>query len=467
MRTKLDPQAPLHFGSSHLKVTQRYYHKYAAINRILLDVPEILSAFHQDAAVPLERAARKRRAIFTSDQLLRAILVMEVEQLPYRATTLRIDDSEFLRRFVGIHQGPVMDYSTLAKVYKSIRSETWKTINEKLGAYAHQRHLIQGDCLRVDTTVYESNVHHPTDSSLLWDGYRVLARWLSELRQLDPEAVGEGRLQTRRVKNLSLQIALQSRRTQARRRQIERPYRRLVAQVCAILAWSHQARGRVEKRRMQGIYDPWTQSLVSALVARMRHFEVLVARVVDQAERRVFRGEAVPNVEKILSLFEPHTELLIRGKAGKPVEFGHMVLLHQVEHKFISDYQVFARRPSDESLVDDLLREHKRLFGHFPQCFTADKGFYSSMDKLRDLDTRIPHVSIAKKGMRTAEEKAREHDPIFKILQRFRAGIEGSISFLKRCFKLGRCLYRSFKTYCSSVGSHVFAHNLVVLTRQI
>jgi len=467
MRIKLDPQAPLHFGSSHLKVTQRYYHRYAAINRILLEVPEILSAFHQDAAVPLERAARKRRAIFTSDQLLRAILVMEIEQLPYRATTIRIDDSEFLRRFVGIHQGPVMDYSTLAKVYKSIRSETWKTINERLGAYALKRHLIQGECLRVDTTVYESNVHHPTDSSLLWDGYRVLARWLSELRELDAELVGEGRLQTKRVKNLVLRITLHARRTPSRRRQIERPYRMLLAQVCGILAWSNQARRRAEKRLTQDVYDPWTQSLISALVTRMRRFEMLVARVVDQAERRVFRGESVPNVEKILSLFEPHTELLIRGKAGKPVEFGHMVLLHQVEHKFISDYQVFARRPSDESLVDGLLREHKRLFGHFPQRFTADKGFYSSMDKLRDLDTRIPHVSIAKKGMRTAKEKAREHDPIFKTLQRFRAGIEGSISFLKRCFKLARCLYRSFKTYCSSVGSHVFAHNLVVLARQM
>jgi IS5 family transposase len=465
MRIKFDPQAPLHFGSSHLKVTQQYYHRYTVINQILLAVPEILTAFHEDAARPLEKACRNRQARFSSDQLLRAILVMEIEQLSYRDTTIRIDDSEFLRRFVGVHQGPVMDYSTLAKVYKAIRPETWKSINEKLGAYALERNYIQGESLRVDTTVYETNVHHPTDSSLLWDGYRVLARCVSALRELDPQVVGEGRLQTTRVKKLALRITLMARRTLSRRRQIDRPYRALLAQVRGLLAWSQQARQRADGRLVKGAYDPWTQPVVRALLLRMRDFESLTARVVDQAERRVLRGESVPNAEKILSLFEPHTELLIRGKAGKPIEFGHKLLLQQVENQFISDYQVFAKQPSDESLVDGILENHQRLFGRLPEHFTTDKGFYRSMEKLRELETRIPHVAIAKKGARTVEEIEREHDRVFKALQRFRAGIEGSISFLKRCFKLGRCFYRSFKTYCSSVGSHIFAHNLVVLAR--
>ncbi|MGH8647181.1 MAG: hypothetical protein ACREX4_23085, partial [Gammaproteobacteria bacterium] len=104
-------------------------------------------------------------------------------------------------------------------------------------------------------------------------------------------------------------------------------------------------------------------------------------------------------------------------------------------------------------------------FGRLPDDFAADKGFYESMPKLYELENKIPHVSIAKKGSRTSEEIDREHDPIFKSLQRFRAGIEGTISVMKRVFKMWRCLYRSFQTYCSSVGSHVFAHNLVVLAR--
>lgn len=136
----------------------------------------------------------------------------------------------------------------------------------------------------------------------------------------------------------------------------------------------------------------------------MEHFEKLVARALDQAQRRVLAGEAVPNTEKVLSLFEPHTELLIRGKADKPVEFGHMVLLQQVERKFISDYEVFERRPSDKSLVDPILESHVRTFGRLPKALAADKGFYESMDKLWELEKIIPSVSIAKKGARSEEE---------------------------------------------------------------
>lgn len=466
MRIKIDPQAALAFGGSHLKVTVQYYERYAAINQILLDVPEVLAAFHQDAARPLEKAARRRRSRFTSDQLLRAILVMEIEGLSYRETTIRIDDSEFLRRFVGIHHGPAMDYSTLAKIFKAIRPETWKSINRHLGAYAIRQQHIEGDSLRVDTTACETNVHYPTDSSLLWDSYRVLARLLGELRGYDRETVGDGHLQTRWVKKLALDIARRANPTESGQEKVERLYPPLLAEVCRILIWSREARARCEQRLLEGIYDPrGTRDLVSKLVIQMQKFEGLTARVVDQAQRRVLGGESVPNSEKILSIFEPHTELLKRGKAAKPVEFGHMVLLHQVENKFISDYDVFERRPSDESLVDDILERHKQLFGHLPEGFAADKGFYQSMEKLRELEVIIPNVSIAKKGARNAEETDREHTPIFKALQRFRAGIEGSISFLKRCLKLGRCLYRSFETFCSSVGSHVFAHNLVVLAR--
>ncbi len=142
-----------------------------------------------------------------------------------------------------------------------------------------------------------------------------------------------------------------------------------------------------------------------------------------------------------------------------------MVLLQQVENKFITDYDVFARRPTLASLVAPILRRHTEIFGCLPDSFTADKEFYTSMAKLRELEETIPYVSIAKKGTRTADETDREHQPIFRALQRFRAGIEGMISALKRAFKMSRCLYRSFRTYRSSIGSHVFAHNLVVLAR--
>ena len=465
MRIKINPQDPLDFRPSRLKVTREYHEKYHAVDRILTESPKILNVFHREISVILSKEGRKREAGFTSDQLLRAILVMEIEGLPYRETVVRIDDSQFLRRFVRVFDGDVMDYSLLCKAYKAISPQAWKEMNRLLGRYAIDRELITGTSLRVDTTACEANIHYPTDSSLLWDCYRVTSRLIARVREYDAAAVGPGRLQNRRVKRLMLRITRQANNKEKNRRRLKRPYRALLAHVSRVLDWSRQVRNRVREGLAAQEYDLQVGLILTGLVNEMDDYDCLTEQAIDQTSRRVLDGEKVPNTEKLFSIFEPHTELLIRGKVAKPIEFGHMILLQQVEEKFITGYDVFERRPRDESLVDPILKGHQKTFGQLPESFTADKGFYQSMAKLWELEKDIPHVSIAKKGFRTEEEKEREHHPMFQALQRFRAGIEGTISALKRVFKMCRCLYRSFRTYCSSVGAHVFAHNLIVLAR--
>jgi IS5 family transposase len=378
---------------------------------------------------------------------------------------IRIDDSVFLRQFIGIPFGSIMDFTTLSKVFKGIRPETWRKINGFLGQYALEQQWISGTSLRVDTTAFETSIHYPTDSSLLWDGYRVIGRLIRAIREYAPDAVSARRLQTRLVKRTALLIARRANHKARRRALMQKPYKLLLEQASGIVTWAEEIQEVCRAQIDHGRYDLDTVRVLEDFLSDLMLFVNLTLRVIDQTRRRVFEGEAVPAVEKVLSLFEPHTEILLRGKAGRPVEFGHMILLHQVENKFISDYEVFKKRPSDESLVDDILSRHENQFGQLPENFAADKGFYKSMEKIRELEDRIANVSIAKKGSRTAAEIEREHHPVFRQLQRFRAGIEGTISFLKRCLKMSRCLYRSFKTYCSSVGSHIFAHNLLVLTR--
>ena len=204
MRIKLNPQEPLDFSPSRLKVTRDYHRKYEAVDRILAETPKILTRFHGDVSRVLSKAGRKRQAHFTSDHLLRAILVMEIEGLPYRETVVRVDDSQFLRRFVRVYDGEVMDHTLLCKAYKAVSPETWHEMNQLLGCYAIDHQLISGTQLRVDTTACETNIHYPTDSSLLWDGYRVVSRLISRIRDYDVETVGPGRLQDRRVKRLML-----------------------------------------------------------------------------------------------------------------------------------------------------------------------------------------------------------------------------------------------------------------------
>jgi IS5 family transposase len=186
---------------------------------------------------------------------------------------------------------------------------------------------------------------------------------------------------------------------------------------------------------------------------------------VDQARRRVLQGEQVPNDEKLFSLFEPHTELLIRGKADKDVEFGHMVNLCQVESKFITDYEVFEKKPVEYELVEGAIDRHVELFGDAPQVLAADKGYWQDVFTTERLRWRVPLVSIEKKGRCTEEERAHERSLPFRLAQGFRAGVEGSISFLKRVLGLWRCLNKGFEHFASTVATAVLAHNLLILSR--
>jgi IS5 family transposase len=200
-------------------------------------------------------------------------------------------------------------------------------------------------------------------------------------------------------------------------------------------------------------------------VAEIERVTALGLKVVDQARRRVLQDEVVPNAEKLFSIFEPHTELLKRGKANKEVEFGHMVNICQVESKFITDYEVFAKKPVEHALIDGALDRHASLFGSMPVVLAADKGYWQDSFTRDHLRKQIEVVGIAKKGRCTQEEQAYERSLPFRLAQDFRAGVEGSISFLKRVLGLWRCMNKGFEHFVSTVASCVFAHNLLILSR--
>ena len=207
------------------------------------------------------------------------------------------------------------------------------------------------------------------------------------------------------------------------------------------------------------------QATAERLASELAHYRDLGLRVIDQATRRVLDGQSVPNQEKIFSIFEPHTELLIRGKAAKPIEFGHMIQIQQVGGKFITDYDVFEKKPVEHQLLDSALASHHKLFGHLPEMVAADKGYYQDMSAIDRLEKKVELVAIAKKGSLTPEQRQRETDPDFRFAQRFRAGVEGTISFLKRVLGLFRCLNRGWEHYVSTIGAAIFTHNLLILAR--
>ena len=452
MRTLASHQQYFNFiGTSSLKIVNEYREQYDQLSRLLDDNATLLSLAHQDW-VQLLSTSDQGRDGYTSEQLLRALLVLFLEGKTYRKTVILIDNSEFLQYFVRLGEKSTMDFSFLNRAFTALQAPTLLMMNAVLAGYAITTEMISGEKQRMDTTVYETNIHYPTDSSLLWDSFRTLARLVRNVQNELPHLGLNHRFHDKKVKKLATFIARNaSSKSKKTQRKVKQTYATLIRRVGWILGVGRQ----VEQRLAQAGYR----------LEELSRYLPLVARVVDQAERRVLKGETVPPDEKLYSLFEDHTELIVRGKAGKPIEFGHKILVAQTGEKFIHHYAVMEKRIDDKELLMPAIEAHKGLFGHYPEVLSTDKGFYDSMTQIAELEEKIPVVSIAKKGRRNPAEYERETTEAFIDGQRFRAGSEGSISVLKRAFKLGRCSFKGFKNYAASVGFAVLCHNLVLLTR--
>ncbi len=446
MRPKFIAQPELDFEPPSLKITAEFYSKYDRISHLLDENPGILNRVHAD----LESLAE----IEASDTVLRLCVCQVVESLSLRETIVRVDTCTALRRFVRVDGGSMMDYSTFCRLRNAIAPETWQKVNRLLAEYAVAQEAISGESLRLDTTAVETDIHWPTDSSLLVDVFGAIQGDLDKARRLGVGLLERRRFHLGAVRKLGLRITRKGGRKGTSSKDLKPLYKRLIRQVEEVLSTA----GAVAKSLRQA------RPLDEKLAARLIEFQRLGGQVVSQARRRVILGESVPNEEKLFSVFEPHTELLIRGKAGKPVEFGHMIQIQQGKEKFITDYDVFEHRPVEPALLEPALASHRSLFGSDPTCLAADKGYFEK-ETIERLAQRIETVSIAKKGKRTADQIEREHDPIFRHAQRFRAGVEGSISFLKRVLGLARCFSKGWAHFQSAIGTSILAHNLLILSR--
>ena len=458
MRAKMIAQSELDFEPPSLKITQEFYAKYNRISHLLDENPAILDLVHGDLAALAEWMEGEGRARYASDTVLRLCVCQVVEGLSLRETTIRVDTCGALRRFIRVDGGSMMDYSTFCRLRNAITPETWRKINQTLAQYAVAQEAISAESLRLDTTAVETNIHWPTDSSLLVDVFQVVKRDLDKARRLGVKLLEDRRFHTNRVRKLGLRIVRKSGRSGASAKELKPLYQRLIRQVEEILS--------VAGSVAACLHAPGASSGCGdeELAARLTEFHALGAQVLSQARRRVIHGESVPNDEKLFSVFEPHTELLKRGKAGKPIEFGHMIQIQQVKEKFITDYGVYEKKPVEPELLATALVSHRSLFGVNPTCLTADKGYFERKT-VDALEQQIEMVSIAKKGKRTPAQTAREHDPVFRHAQRFRAGVEGTISYLKRVLGLARCFTKSWTHYQSTIGASIFAHNLLILAR--
>src|SRR5260370_16209146 len=296
--------------------------------------------------------------------------------------------------------------------------------------------LEDGQRLRVDSTVVQTDVHHPTDNTLLWDVVRVVTRLIGRLAKAVQQRVQGFHNRTRAARRRMQEIQRLTPK-QRHERQTEK-YRQLIGVTEEVV---NSAQKVVEQTRKARGKDLLAEMAIPELRKEIAHYCELGSRVIDQARRRVLGGEQVPNAEKIYSIFEPHTDLIKRGKVQTPIEFGHKVFLAESAHGLITQYEVLDGNPVDEQHVVPSLRRHKQAFGHAPELYGSDRGFFSEQNVTSCRQDGVKVVCIPQRGgAKAPEREAYEKSSEFKHGQRFRAGIEGRISVLFRGRGMKRCL---------------------------
>jgi IS5 family transposase len=368
-----------------------------------------------------------------------------------------------LRHFCRVYFEAVPDDTTLVRWAKEIRAETLAAFNERLVHLATQLKVTRGRKLRTDGTVVETNITYPTDNKLLAAGVSVLSRTLKRAQRLLTETVVTPqawfRDRTRSAKRLTRTIVNYARqRSESAKAGMQHTYRRLVQVTQATVA---QAQGVAELLEQQ---DSGT---AQALTETLATYLPRIQQVITQTVRRVFDGESVPAHEKLVSLFEPHTAIIRRHKAGKETEFGRKLWLDEVEGGIVSHWSILNGNPSDETQWQPALDRHRRLFGKAPHQASGDRGLYSPSNEAYAQAQGVKRIILPKPGHKPPARRQYEAQGWFRRGRRFHAGVEGRISVLKRKFGLDRCRNHDEDGFQRWVGWGVIANNLTAIGKKV
>jgi transposase, IS5 family len=424
--------------------------------------PALIERVRRDLVCGLKQPDNGRRGL-TAPQVLRALVLMRVKNWDYRELRERIADGITLRAFTDFYCEEVPKHDAFNRSFNRLTPATLHAINDLVVEAAVKLGLEDGSKLRVDTTVVETDIHHPTDSTLLWDVVRVLTRLIGRLAEaLELPRIAGFRNRSRAAHRRMYEIQrMTARQRQGKGSRHVATYRALIAVAEEVVAGATAA-----LKTTAGMCgnDLMTAMKIDALREEIAHYCGLGARVIDQARRRVLDGEQVPTAEKIYSIFEPHTDLIKRGKVRTPVEFGHKVFLAESAKGLITQYDALKGNPVDEIHVAPSLKRHRRMFRRAPNLYGADRGFFSENNVVVCARGAVAMACIPQRGGRkTPQRQAYERSPAFKRGQRFRAGIEGRISVLMRGRGMKRCRAEGAERFALFVGAAVLANNLMII----
>ncbi len=424
----------------------------------LLDDDDLFDLVRGDLARRHPGTTSRGRPSTPVEVMLRMLVVMRLYRWSYEQVEYFVNDSLVLRQFCRVYLEKVPDDTTLIRWANTIGPETIEQLNGRVVQLARSLDVTRGRKLRVDTTAVETDIHFPTDSGLIGDGVRVVSRLLRRARTALGEAASglkeAFRSRVRAVRKLSQQLhRIARRKNEQGREALKAAYVRLVA-----VARRTAAQGR---RVLEVLKDHGDDPGARRLADRLGEILPRLKQGVRQAERRVLEGDPVPSPEKLISLFEPHTQVVPRFKAGRPVEFGRKIRLDEVEGGIITGYAILERGGGqDQPYLADSLENHVRQFGRPPRLLAADRGMSSSANERLALEAGIKQVALPHVGKAPPGRRAEERGRRFREAYKFRAGIEGRIHVLRRDYSLRRSRYHGEVGMGRWVGWGVVAHNL-------
>jgi IS5 family transposase len=432
-------------------------------DRVLAD-EQIVDAVYEALARRHPRSRSRGRPGAPAEVVLRLLILKHVRNWSYHVLEREVRANLVYRDFTRVGGGKMPDAKTMGRWGLAVDPDTIKQIHDRIVQIAQQQGVTQGRRMRVDTTVVETNIHHPTDSTLLGDGVRVLIRTMKKITTITGVVGAKLRDRSRSVKLRLLDISRIARaKGQLNHERLKEGYRKLLNSTSRVVGQAKRfsseiatgvkpARGILKRLALQGLRQE--------LEAMMP----LVRQVMRQTRERIFRGNTRAE-DKLFSVFEPSTEIIRKGKAGKPNEFGKMVKLQEAENQIVIDYEVYDRRPSDTDLLIPAIEIHQAKLGRTPRLVAADAGFYSARNEAAAKASGVKRVCIPNRSTKSVARKREQKMRWFRNGQKWRTGCEGRISVAKRRHGLDRCRYKGSTGMKRWVGLGVVADNLMSIGR--
>jgi IS5 family transposase len=421
----------------------------------LLEDEALLDTIYEAQGKRRKHSRKRGRRQTPAEVVLRLLILKHARNWSFEIVEREVRANLIYREFTRIRTEKVPDAKVLAKIARAIGPGVVEQLHARIVELAQQEKLVSGRKMRVDTTVVETNIHHPTDSSLLGDGARVLTRLTKQVGARVGGLAVRVRDRMRSVRRKVVAIAVSSRRKgpegDEQRKEL---YRGLLSLTRKVMNQARRVCAEI------GTLSRQKQAMARPLRKKIETMVVRVKQVIRQTVTRIFRGNTKAE-DKIVSVFEPYTEIIRKGKASRPTEFGKLVKIQEAENQIITGYRVYEERPNDSDLLVEAVEKHEKCFGRTPAMVAADAGFYSSANEKKLEEMGVRHASIPNRNTRSEARRRKQKQRWFKRGQRWRTGCEGRISVLKRRHGLNRSRYRGQDGMKLWVGLSVVADNLI------